>query len=97
MDTMKLMNRNYLERRCDTKGVHVSNLAEVEKMLIDAYMKTPRSKEEQERFEANLCGNSNMFGDKAYVYQDLETVYSYFNQAKENKMSYDYENVQKAA
>lgn len=96
--TMELMNRNYLSKRCDKNNLHISNLAEVEKHIINAYLKNSHTKEEVETFESHLYGNSSVFLDKAYMYQNLETVYPYWTNAKENVQTYNYEEVhQKAA
>lgn len=92
METMNLMNHNYLEKRNDKKGQHVSSLGMIQKKIIDAYMKSSHSKEDMSRFEANLCSNSVIFGDKAHIYPELESVSNYFKTAKNNQITNEYEN-----
>ncbi len=90
--TMDLMNANYLSRKCDNNNVYRSTLGDIEKIIIDAYIKNPHTEEEVNNFEANLYGNSSMFDDD--IHKSVDNVYPYWDVAKTNIQTYSYDTEQ---
>ncbi len=88
LQTMELMNLNYARRKNDKNGSYISNLGDIQKDIINSYVKNPHTLDEIESFNSHLFGDKKTFADKAHMYESLDGVYSYWENAKSNIQIY---------
>lgn len=90
MDILELMNYNY-DLGCNGKDNFESQLGKIQVMIAETFIKTPHTKEEIASFEANLYGNSQMFGKHAASYASVDMVYPAWDKLKEQVIIKNYE------